>query len=167
MAWYVVQTQTHAERKAAYHLERQGFTVYLPQHLKRWRHARKTEMRPAPLFPRYLFVAMDIAQARWRAIQSTFGVSALVCNGDRPATVPDNVMEDIRAREDSSGLVPLAMTSPFKQGDAVKVLDGGLSGASGFFECFHDQDRVVLLLEMLGRPMRVNVPVTAVAAAAT
>jgi transcriptional antiterminator RfaH len=167
MAWYVVQTQTHAEQKAAFHLQRQGFTVYLPQHLKRWRHARKTELRPTPLFPRYLFVAMDIAQARWRAIQSTFGVSALVCNGDRPATVPDGVLDDIRAREDESGLVPLNMTSAFHKGDAVTVLEGGLSGASGFFECFHDHDRVVLLLEMLGRPMRVKLPAAAVAAAAT
>lgn len=88
MNWYVVQTHARAERKAAFHLERQGFTVYLPQYLKRWRHARKTEMRRAPLFPRYLFVTMDMAQARWRAIRSTIGVSALVCNGERPAPVP-------------------------------------------------------------------------------
>jgi transcriptional antiterminator RfaH len=167
MAWYVVQTQTHAEQKAAFHLQRQGFTVYLPQHLKRWRHARKTELRPTPLFPRYLFVAMGMAQARWQAIQSTFGVSALVCNGDRPATVPDHVLDEIRAREDESGLVPLSITSTFHKGDAVTVLEGGLSGASGFFECFHDQERVILLLEMLGRPMRVKLPAAAVAAAAT
>ena len=165
MTWYVVQTQVNGERKAVFHLERQGFTVYMPQYLKRWRHARKSELRPAPLFPRYLFIAMDVAQARWRTIRSTIGVAALVCNGERPASVPDGVVEDIRAREDDSGLLPMRAASPFKKGDAVSIVEGGLAGARGFFECFQDQDRVVLLLEMLGRPMRVQLPATVVASA--
>ncbi|MQA67545.1 MAG: transcriptional activator RfaH [Alphaproteobacteria bacterium] len=165
MTWYVVQTQPNSERKAAFHLERQDITVYLPQYLKRWRHARKTDLRPTPLFPRYLFIAMDIAQARWRAVRSTIGVSALVCNGERPAAVPDGVVETIRAREDERGLVPLRMVNPYRKGDAVSVVEGGLAGASGFFECFDDQDRVILLLDMLGRKMRVTLPVASVAAA--
>ena len=75
--WYVVQTQPHAESKAARHLCRQGFQIYLPRYLKRRRHARRTETVPAPLFPRYMFVAVDIAVQRWRSIQSTIGVSRL------------------------------------------------------------------------------------------
>ena len=165
MTWYVVQTQPNAERKAAFHLERQDFTVYLPQYLRRWRHARRSELRPAPLFPRYMFVAMDVAQARWRAIRSTVGVSALVCNGERPAAVPAGIVEAIRTREDATGLVPLRIASPYRRGDAVSVTEGGLAGARGFFECFEDHDRVVLLLEMLGRPMRVTLPAAVVAAA--
>jgi transcriptional antiterminator RfaH len=167
MAWYVVQTQNHSECKAAFHLERQDFTVYLPQYLKRWRHARKSEMRPTPLFPRYLFVAMDVAQARWQAIRSTIGVSALLCNGERPAPVPEGIVEDIRTREDESGLVELRLASPFKKGDAITVVQSALAGASGFFECFEDRDRVVLLLDMLGRQMRVKLPAVTFAAAAT
>jgi transcriptional antiterminator RfaH len=108
---------------------------------------------------------MDIAQARWRAVRSTIGVSALVCNGERPAAVPDGVVETIRAREDECGLVPLRMVNPYRKGDAVSVVEGGLAGASGFFECFDDQDRVILLLDMLGRKMRVTLPVASVAAA--
>lgn len=163
--WYVVQTQPNAERKAALHLQRQDFSVYLPQYLRRWRHARKTELRPAPFFPRYLFVAMDIAQARWRAIRSTIGVSALVCNGERPAPVPAGVIEDLRAREDVSGLLPLRAAMPFETGDAVTVVDGGLAGAGGFFDCYEDDDRVVLLLDLLGRQMRVKLPAATIAAA--
>jgi transcriptional antiterminator RfaH len=165
MAWYVVQTQSNSEGKAAFHLQRQDFTVYLPQYLKRWRHARKAEMRPTPLFPRYLFVAMDIAQARWQAIRSTIGVSALICNGDRPTPVPEGVVDEIRTRENESGLVALQLAIPYKKGDAITVVQGALAGASGFFECFEDRDRVVLLLDMLGRQMRVKLPAVTVAAA--
>ena len=65
--WYVVQSQPNAERKAVMHLERQGFTTYLPRYLKRRRHARRVEIVGAPLFPRYLFVGIDLTMQRWRS----------------------------------------------------------------------------------------------------
>ena len=37
--WYVVQTQANGEAKAAEHLRRQGYEIYLPRYLKRRRHA--------------------------------------------------------------------------------------------------------------------------------
>src|ERR1700748_1442146 len=94
--WYVVQTQTHAENKAAANLLRQEFSVYLPRYQKRRRHARKTEMVAAPLFPRYMFVGVDMETQRWRSIQSTFGVSHLVRNGDEPAAVPASIVEALQ-----------------------------------------------------------------------
>lgn len=163
--WYVVQTQPHCERKADWHLRRQGFTVYLPQYLKRWSHARRTELRPTPLFPRYLFVAMDLSLAGWRAVRSTIGVAALVCNGNQPAPVPDGVVEDIQARENDLGLISMPFALPYRAGDEMRIVAGSLQGATGFFECFQDHDRVVLLLEMLGRKMRVHLPAESVAAA--
>ncbi len=82
------QTQVNGEAKAAQNLIRQGFEIYLPRYLKRRRHARKIDFTAKPLFPRYMFVAIDVATQRWRSIQSTFGVSHLISNGDDPATVP-------------------------------------------------------------------------------
>jgi transcriptional antiterminator RfaH len=105
--WYVVQTHVHAERKAASHLVRQGFSIYLPRYLKRRRHARRVETVEAPLFPRYLFVAIDQMTQRWRAIQSTIGVTHLVRNGDEPAAVPAAVVAALRGREDERGLIHL------------------------------------------------------------
>ena len=79
--WFVVQTQVNAEAKAARNLLQQGFEIYLPRYLKRRSHARKVDKVAAPLFPRYLFVQVDMATQRWRSIQSTFGVASLVFNG--------------------------------------------------------------------------------------
>src|SRR4051794_22258157 len=98
--WYVVQAQVNGEAKAAQNLKRQGYDVYLPRYLRRRRHARKVDFVVRPLFPRYMFVAVDLATQRWRSIQSTFGVSRLVCNGEDPATVPSCVVGAIKARED-------------------------------------------------------------------
>src|SRR5437660_12406028 len=98
--WYVVQTQVNGEVKAAQNLQRQGYEIYLPRYLKRRRHARKVDFTAKPLFPRYMFVAIDIATQRWRSIQSTCGVVRLVRNGDDPATVPEGVIQALKARED-------------------------------------------------------------------
>ena len=68
--WFVAHTQPNAEAKAAAHLMRQGFGVYVPRYLKRRRHARKIDIVAAPLFPRYLFVAVDLNAQRWRSIWS-------------------------------------------------------------------------------------------------
>ncbi len=67
-AWHVVHTHIHAEAKAAAHLTRQGFDVYLPRYLRHRRHARKVETISAPLFPRYCFVHIDRMVQRWRSI---------------------------------------------------------------------------------------------------
>jgi transcriptional antiterminator RfaH len=89
--WHVVQTHSRAEEKAAVQLLRQGYDIYLPRYLKRRRHARRCKSIPAPLFPRYLFVSFDRQVQRWRSIQSTIGVSQLVCNGEAPASVPEEI----------------------------------------------------------------------------
>ena len=101
--WYVVHTHPRAEAKAVLNLDRQGFTCYLPRCLKRRRHARRVETVAAPLFPRYLFVALDLATQQWWSIRSTFGVADLIYNGEQPAPVPSSINQDLKAREDERG----------------------------------------------------------------
>lgn len=164
--WYAVHTHVHAETIAARHLERQHFGVYLPKHLKRRSHARRIETVQAPLFPRYLFVQMDTERSRWRAISSTVGVSHLVSFGGEPAPVPLGVIEEIRACEGQGGLVDLHRRRPFQQGEKVRLLDGPLRDSIGLFDCADDAMRVTILLDLLGRQVRVRMPTSAVAAVA-
>lgn len=163
--WYVVQTQPHAEAKAALHLTRQGFAAYLPRYLKRRRHARRIETVKAPLFPRYLFVAVDMAAQRWRSIQSTMGVARLVCNGDEPAAVTDRVIAALKVREDDSGLIRLDLRPRFAPGEQVRIVDGVFTACLGLYDGMTDRDRVAILLDLLGRKVRVVVDEMSVVAA--
>lgn len=162
--WYVVQTHARAEQRAVWHLRNQGFGAYLPQYLRRRRHARRTEWVRAPLFPGYLFVAMDIARMRWRAVASTIGVCRLVSDGRSPTPAPPGVVEEIRAREDGDGLIRMDRQRPFKRGEMVQITSGALADRAGLFECQVEEDRVILLLELLGRQVEVKIPLEAVAA---
>lgn len=162
--WYIVQTQPHAETRAALHLNRQGFDVYLPRYLKRRRHARRVETVAAPLFPRYLFVAVTTATQGWRAIQSTIGVSRLVCNGDTPAALRYDVVEDLKRRE-KGGFVLLESRPRFALGDRVRVLNGAFANHIALFDGMADSERVAVLLDMLGRKVRVLIDDLSVTAA--
>jgi transcriptional antiterminator RfaH len=163
-SWYIVRTHARAEAKAALNLERQGFSIYLPRYLKRRRHARRVEIVSAPLFPRYLFVAIDIASQRWRSIQSTFGVAQLVCSGDDPSSVPAVVVDELKKREDDKGFIQLGRRG-FAHGQKVRVVEGVFSACLGLFEGMTDNERVTVLLDLLGRKVRVIMDLDAVAAA--
>ena len=163
--WYVVQTQVNAEAKAARNLLRQGFEIYLPHYLKRRSHARKVEKIAAPLFPRYMFVRIDLATQRWRSVQSTYGVSHLVLNGSDPAPVAGQVIDALKAREDASGYVTLEQRPKFAIGEKVRVLAGVFADNLGLFDGMADRDRVAILLELLGRKVRVSLEADLVAAA--
>ncbi len=163
--WYVVQTHVNGEAKAAANLDWQGFAAYLPRYLKRRSHARKVETVARPLFPRYLFVAIDLAAQRWRAIQSTVGVSHLVCWNGRPASVADDVVNALKAREDEGGFVQLTRRAAFSPGDKVRIVEGAFVDSLALVQGVSDHERVAVLLDLLGRKVRVLIEAELIAAA--
>jgi transcriptional antiterminator RfaH len=162
--WYVVQTQRQAETRAEINLGRQGFKSYLPKYQRIRRHARREEIVARPLFPRYLFVALDLARDRWRAVQSTFGVSQFVFAGDAPARVPGQVICEIRAREGEDGFVRLGLPPGMVPGTSARIIDGIFADAPVVIEHVSDAHRVAVLLQLLGREVSVSVPVSLIGA---
>jgi transcriptional antiterminator RfaH len=162
--WYVVQTQPHAEQRADEHLRRQGFVTFLPRLLKSRRHARKTETVSRPLFPRYMFVRLDTASQGWHAIRSTFGVTSLIGGEQGPTPVRDGIIEALHAQQGSDGFFR-AQVRRFAPGEAIRVVDGLFASAVGIFERMSDVERVAVLLELLGRRVRVTLDADSVAAA--
>ena len=165
VTWYAAHTHAQAEAKAAWHLENQGFQFYLPRYLKRRRHARKTDWVKAPLFPRYLFIGVTPENLRWRAINSTIGIHYLVSGrSGEPTPIPTRIIDAIRAREDEDGNVALGADLHFRKGEVVKILDGPMTDAIGLFDIMTDDERVVVLLDLMGRQVRVRLPGTAICA---
>ncbi len=163
--WFVVQTRVNSEMKAVRNLIQQGFETYLPRYLKKRSHAGKVDKVAAPLFPRYLFVRIDVTTQRWRSVQSTVGVSHLVLNGGGPAPVPRQVLGLLKSREDERGYVKLDRRPQFSLGEKVRVLSGAFADTLGLFDGVGDRDRIAILLDLLGRKVRVSIDAGIVAAA--
>ncbi len=165
MRWYAVHTRPRDETKAVQHLLRQGYSAYLPCYRKRISHARRHQMVLRPLFPRYLFAGIDRASMRWRPILSTVGVADIIRAGDEPAPVPSEIVTAIREREKAGGFDQLDPSKSLRLGDLVRVTAGALEDMVGRLVELRDQDRVVVLLELLGRVVRAQLHAEAVEAA--
>ena len=102
--WFLVHALPKCEAKAELRLKAQGFCCYMPLFEKTVRHARKLRTVRAPLFPRYLFVILDLARDSWSPIRSTIGVSRLFTDqAGRPVAVPVGVVESLIERSDGPG----------------------------------------------------------------
>lgn len=147
--WYVVRTQPHREAQAARQLENQAFRVFLPRFLKSRRHARKFETVLAPLFPRYLFIVLDLSRDRWRSVNGTFGVDRLLMRAGEPEAVPRGLVEQLSEGAEASGGVT-RRGSALKIGDSIRVTAGPFAELLGTLERLDDHQRVRVLLDILG-----------------
>ncbi len=153
--WYVVHTHPHAEERALRHLERQRYDTWLPLYRKRRRHAGRQETVLRPLFPRYLFVHVDLTVERWRPILSTVGVHRIVGGPAGPQPIRGDVIAGLKERASPDGYFDLADPS-LKSGDRVRILVGPLADLEGIFQADSDAERVSILLRLMGREVRVT-----------
>jgi transcriptional antiterminator RfaH len=129
-----------------YILQRAGYETYLPR-LQLRRHG---VTRNIPLFPSYIFVRVV---DRWYPITSSPGVIRLLMNGDRPAALIDSALDLIRGKE-RGGFVRLPRGTA--KGDQVRVLGGQFVGHIGLYDGQTSHERERVLLELLGRSVRVE-----------
>jgi transcriptional antiterminator RfaH len=152
-AWHVVHTKPAQERLALTNLERQGYCCYLPlvtvERIKRNRVGRVCE----PLFPRYLFVELSdgVGGENWAPIRSTLGVHQLVRFGGRAATIPNEAIGAMRAREVDT-IIPV-----YEPGETVIVAAGAFTGLSGVYLSRDGEQRSMVLLEILSKPVKLAV----------
>jgi transcriptional antiterminator RfaH len=148
--WACARVHPQREAFAAEHLEARGFETFVP----------KIAPRAQPLFRGYAFV---LIVDRWRAIETTFGVLALVRFGDAPARCPDREIDAIRAMVDEHGFVrlPDKPTMPrrvFRRGAKVKIIGGAFQGVSALHSGLSAAGREILLLSLLGATRQIKVP---------
>ena len=147
--WFLVQFKPNCEKIAERNLLRLGFEIFLPRQEETRRAGARITTRLRPLFPGYLFVAVDLAEARWRAINSTYGVSRIVSLGAGPTPVPQKVVAQIRARcDDFDNLRSPPELAP---GDQISITRGPFADFIGTIEKVDPVRRIWMLLELLGQ----------------
>jgi transcriptional antiterminator RfaH len=162
--WFLAHTLPKSERKAELHLGAQGFRTYLPQIRKTIRHARQLRTIQAPLFPRYLFVILDLERDRWLSVRSTVGVSRLFTHHDgRPVPVPVGIVESLIGQADGS---LTRLDTGLTKGQHVRILSGPFADLVGTLERLDQAGRVRVLLQMMGTAVPVTLHRSALSPAA-
>jgi transcriptional antiterminator RfaH len=150
--WAVARLEHHREQLALHCLGLAGYTTYFPR-LREMRisHGRKIEVRP-PLFPGYAFVLIEL---QWHAARWAPGMYGLIMAGAAPAKVPDGVIAEIRRRE-IDGLIDLPKAPSLRRGDRIKILQGPFRDHLAIYVGMKPQQRVEVLLQLLGGQQRVT-----------
>ena len=155
--WYLVHTKPRKEIVAEQNLERQGWEVYLPLiQQPRRRYGRWMEVIE-PLFPCYLFVRLRLGHDNIGPIRYTTGVRDFVRFTEEPAAVPEQIVESLKLSADRNTSLRSFKGPLFKPGDTVIIDNGPFAGLRAIFVAETGQERVTLLLDMLGRENQVTV----------
>jgi len=160
-SWYVIHTKPRQEQCALLNLGRQGYECYLPilpaERLNRSRAC--VEIVEEPLFPRYLFIRLNTGDSAksWAPIRSTKGVSRLVTFGSEPARVDSRLIEMIRSQCDLFRGQPRHL---FSAGERFVLKDGPFAGIEAIYQMRDGESRVMVLIELLSKPVRMSVAPT-------
>lgn len=155
--WYAAYTNPRSEVRAAERLRAQGYDVFMPTLRKTVRHARRSKIVEAPLFPRYVFVSLDLMRDRWRCINGTAGVSGLVSANDRPLPLARGLIEALMGNDSHSA--HNASETGFRIHDPASFRDGPFADLIGHIRSIDAKGRVELLLQLLGRSVAVQTTV--------
>ena len=149
--WFPVATKPRSEVIARDNLERQGFAVCAPTIQLRKRRKDGWQQVTEPMFPGYVFVALRLGVDDIAPIRSTRGCLSLVRFGGAHVPVPDSVMQPLL----QLGASAQEAAEDFKVGERVRIEDGPFAGVEAVFQMKKGEDRVQLLITMLGKAQSV------------
>ena len=139
--WYLIKTKSRQEKIAKQNLKNQGYEAFCP--------VSKINNQLAVLFPGYLFVQLNEKTQNWSPINSTKGVSHFVKFGLNFAKVPTTVIKFIKANQHIT-TEKLNNLNKFKPGDKIQIIDGAFKNWIAIFKCYKSDERVILLMNLLG-----------------
>lgn len=158
LPWFVAYTKPAQEELAQTNLLRQGYRVYLPR-VKRLqsRKFRKTSLQFSfePMFPRYIFFQVAHAEQSISPVRSSIGISKLVQFGNEAACLSDSALLKIQELEIHQNDLGVEELSGLKPGKKVMVDEGPFAGIIGLISEV-SKERVIVLMQLLGREMRVG-----------
>jgi len=108
-----------------------------------------------------LFTIIDRSRDRWRSVNGTFGVERLLMCAGEPQAVPPGLVESLVGAADEDGVVHFDYR--LYEGQNIRITSGPFADLIGRLERLDDRGRVGVLLELLGGPVRVELPKTLVA----
>ena len=153
--WYLIQIKRNSHRIANHNLNQQGFKTFLPLQDLTSRRGSEFSTSTKPLFPGYMFVRIKPDGAPWQKINSTLGVSRLICQDGVPKKVPTEVVSGLISRCDRLGrLLPL---TDVQRGDTVEIHSGALANFIATVETIDSNRRMWVLMDIMGQITKVQV----------
>ncbi|SVB69620.1 uncharacterized protein METZ01_LOCUS222474 [marine metagenome] len=147
--WLLVYTKAKEEQRAKTNLENQGFQTFLPM-IAFVKMNRSKSTTVEPMFPRYLFIKLNLEKDNWTLIKSTRGVSHIVVFGQRFAEIPDRVVAHLKSGADKNDIFKQAIKrQEFEKGDTLIIAQGIFKDKEATFLSKKSKERVRILLRFV------------------
>ena len=153
--WFLVQFKHKCHFIAERNLKAQGYYTFLPMEENIVYRYGKNIATKTPLFPGYFFVEFSLTLDNWSGIRSTFGVSRLISQNDKPQIIPQSIMHELINRCDENGM--LFPPKDIKKGDKIMVRNSAFSKFISTIDQIDSKNRIWVLMNILGRQSRVQV----------
>ncbi len=149
--WFVVWTESRAEKKVEARIAALGLSSWLPTVKERHRWSDRWRDVVCPLFPGYIFGRATSVE--WGAVLRIPGVLTVVRVGGRPALLADAVVAGLRDAIERDGVVPESITDgkEYGPGDEVIVQEGALKGVRGVVRERRSGRQLVIWVQEIGR----------------
>jgi len=145
--WYLIQTKPQQESIATENLSNQGFEVFFPKAV--------IKNKTVSLFPRYLFIRLDDKTQNWTPIRSTRGVANFVRFGLSFAVVPNQIIRMIKIQQQQT-IEKMIDICSHQKGDSVEIQSGAFKGQQAIFQNYNSNDRVTVLLKLIGQHQEIK-----------
>ncbi len=162
MGWFLLQTKSREELRAAENLARQEVESFCPmirvEKIARGKRIEAVEV----LFPGYLFVELGESSVSATSIRSTRGVSHFVSSGGRPINVPSDLISQLRHRAAADG--NQVVSSLPKAGEKMNIIEGPFRGLDAVFHQPDGNNRALVLVTMLNQQVKASISFSSLSA---
>ncbi len=154
--WYTVYSKPQKEEFAQLQLRLKGLEVFLPKLLLP--NCGTKRKRIVPLFPNYLFARINIHSAEYGYTIWSPGVKRIVSFNGSPAPMDSDIVDYLMKQTNTEGLIPAR--SNLRVGQEIRIDGGPFDGLTGIIqEPPNAKGRVKVLLRLLNRPTKAEIPV--------
>jgi len=148
--WFVVWTESRAEKKVESRIAALGMEAWLPTVTARRRWTDRWREVVTPLFSGYLFAR---PAADWHSVLRTRGVLTVVKSGGQPAVLSEGFVQELREAIARGGdaVKVLPAAAKFEPGDEVVVQDGPFRGVRGVVRDVRGARQLIIWVPAIGR----------------
>jgi transcription antitermination factor NusG len=147
-AWYALRSKPRKEEVLWKQLLARDIEVFFPRIRVHPVNPRSKKLRP--YFPGYMFVHVDIDEVGLSKFNWMPFAIGLVSFDSVPATVPENLIHEVRKRVDEIAAAGGEFYDGLKPGDPVRISSGPFAGYEAIFDMrLPGSERVRVLIQML------------------
>jgi transcriptional antiterminator RfaH len=155
--WLLAYTKPGSELEAQKNLENQGFKTLLPMISSVSRKDSKS-YRVNPMFPRYVFILVDLKKENWNTINSTIGVTNLITFGNKLSFVPEDAIHKIYSYLDDNDICHLNdIKREYKKGEMLEIKESIFKNLNVRFLTKTSKNRVMVLLSILNQDVKTEI----------